>query len=181
MEQNEKEIDISAVATQALQDRQSGEDWDEALLRACKRLYGYRGIAVFQAVQNGVAAVARETKADMETALRQVAEGKASLHVRTIYKSWSLKGSPQEPSDALSPGTRFEVAKALAGEKPGNVTITTKFVMTKPRSSALSGSTQQAIQNYHCPSCGYESEIGFSVCPQCRKAKKRSLWFRLFG
>lgn len=36
----ELNIGVAAVAKQALQERQPGEDLDEALLRVCKRMFG---------------------------------------------------------------------------------------------------------------------------------------------
>ncbi len=180
MEESEKEIDIPAVARQTLQDRQPGEDLDETLLRACKHLYRDRGITVFEAVRDGVAAVAEAGKVDIDTALKQVAEGKASLRVRTVInKSVNFK-LPSQSLGMLSAEMRAEVEKAIASGKPGKVILSTKVVKKQKPYSVSSEAGQAAPQTYHCPSCGYESEIDFSSCPQCGKAKRRSLWSRLF-
>lgn len=178
VEQDQKEIDISAVAKQALQERQSGEDLDEVLLRACKHLYGDGGLTAFEAARSGLAAVAENSKVDVETALRRVAEGSIALRVRTVVKkSVTTQGFPQQSLDSLPPDVRDEVEKALAAGKTGKVVVTRRVVAHPGQSM---GDAQQNIQRSRCELCGYESEIDFSTCPQCGKTKKRSLWSRLF-
>lgn len=167
MEQTELKIDAAAVGRETLQERQPGEDLDEALLRSCKKLYGESGMMAFQAMQSALTALTERTKIDRDTALRQIAEGKSSVRIST-HSLTTHKVATTSMND-LSPEMRVEVDKALAEGK-------SKVVFTKTFSLAK----KQAGMN-RCATCGFEFPSEISACPQCGKTINRSFWSRLFG
>lgn len=178
MEQKEMKIDLAAMARQVLQDRQPGEDLDEALLRSCKKLYGESGITAFQAVQNALQGLAERNKLDPEKALQQIMDGKSSISVvtRTQMTQKTSTGS----LDDLPPEMRAEVEKALASGKNRNVVITRTVGGQKEGVSSILGSQKQT-STCRCQNCGYEFSSDLLTCPQCGKSRKRSFWSRLFG
>ncbi len=178
MEQKEMKIDLSAVARQAMQERQPGEDLDEALLRSCKKLYGESGTTAFLAVQNALRAVADRNKVDPEKALQQIMDGKSSVSVvtRTEVTQKTSTGS----LDDVPPEIRAEVEKALASGKNRNVVITRRIGGQREGVTSILDSQKQA-STYSCQNCGYEFSSDLLACPQCGKPKKRSFWSRLFG
>ena len=167
MEQTELRIDAAAVGRQTLQERQPGEDLDEALLRSCKKLYGEIGTIAFPAIQSALTALAERTNVDRETALNQIAEGKSSVRINTRIQT-TQKVTTASLED-FPPEMRAEVEKALAEGK-------SRTVFTTKTTSA--GQSQTATNR--CASCGFEFPSDISTCPQCGKTVKRSFWSRLF-
>ncbi len=179
MEQKELKIDLASVATEALKQRQPGEDLDEALLRSCKKLYGEAGATVFQGVRSALSAIASKKNVDQETALQQVMSGHASASIVTRTQTViTQKGSSS--LDELPPEMRAEVEKTLASGKSGEVVLATKVSTGKEALSTLLGSAPSASANL-CRYCGYEFSSDLPSCPQCGKPKKLSFWSRLFG
>ena len=178
MEQKELKVDVATIARQVLQERQPGEDLDEALLRSCKKLYGEAGTVAFQAIQNAVAALAERNNVDREKALQQIMEGKSSISVvtRTQITQKSSAGSLND----LPPDVRAEVEKALASGKSGEVVITKTVGGRKEGVPSVVGSQTQMVNN-RCDYCGYKFPSDIASCPQCGRARKRSWWSRLFG
>lgn len=173
MGQTEQKIDVVGVARQALAERQSGEDLDEALLRCCKKLYGEAGAMAFEAVQSAVTALAQHTKTDRAQALQQIADGQASVSV--VTQTHVTQTVSTQSLDDLSPELRAEVERALAASG-GKAAIsgTAGGYKLVGRSASLPRSTR-------CETCGYEFHSDLSSCPQCGREKKRSFWSRLFG
>jgi len=167
MEQNELKIDTAAVGRETLQERQPGEDLDEALLRSCKKLCGDSGTMALQALQSAVASIAERTNVDREIALKQMAEGKSSVRVSTSIHT-THKFTTSSMSD-LSPEMRAKVDKALA-EGKSKVEFTKTFSLAE----------KQPAMN-RCASCGFECPSEISTCSQCGKNINRSFWSRLFG
>ena len=167
MEEKELKIDAAAAARETLQERQPGEDLDEALLRSCKKLYGESGMMAFQALQSAVASIAERANGDREAALKQIAEGKSSVRVSTSIHT-THKFTTSSTGD-LSPEMRAEVDKALAEGK-------SKIVFTK----TFSVNKKPAGMN-RCAACGFEFPSEISTCPQCGKTARRSFWARLLG
>jgi predicted RNA-binding Zn-ribbon protein involved in translation (DUF1610 family) len=165
MEEKDLKIDAATAARETLQERQPGEDLDEALLRSCKKLYGESGMTAFQALQSAVASIAELTKIDRETALKQIAEGKSSVRVSASIHA-THKFTTSSMGD-LSPETRAEIDKALAEGK-------SKVVFTK----TFSVNKKPADMN-RCAGCGFEFPAEISTCPQCGKTILRSFWARL--
>jgi hypothetical protein len=167
MEEKQLKIDAAVVARETLQERQPGEDLDEALLPSCKKLYGESGMMAFQALQSAVAGIAERANGDRETALKQIAEGKSSVRVSTsIHTTHKFTTSSM---GELSPEMRAEVDKALA-EGKRKVVITKTFRLGKKQPAAS-----------RCATCGFEFFSEISTCPQCGKTVRRSFWSRLFG
>jgi predicted RNA-binding Zn-ribbon protein involved in translation (DUF1610 family) len=169
MEQKELEIDVAAVAQETVQDRQPGEDLDEALLRNCKKLYGESGTIALQAIQSAVTALAGRTKIDYETALKQIAAGQSS--VRVTARIQTTRNVTTSSLQDLSPEMRAQVEKALAEGKNQTVFITKNVSAHNQKQTAMN----------RCDSCGFEFPSEISTCPQCGKAINRSFWSRLFG
>jgi predicted RNA-binding Zn-ribbon protein involved in translation (DUF1610 family) len=165
MEPKELKIDAAAVGRETLQERQPGEDLDEALLRSCKKLYGESEMMVFQAMQSALKTLGERT-ADRETALKQIAEGRSSVRIST--HSFTTHKATTSSMDDLSPEVRAEVDKALA-EGKSNVVFTKTFRL---------GRRQPAANR--CAACGFEFPAEISTCPQCGKTISRSFWSRLF-
>jgi lipopolysaccharide biosynthesis regulator YciM len=167
MEQNELKIDAAAVGRQTLQERQPGEDLDEALLRSCKKLYGDSGTITFQAMESALTALAERTNVDRETALKQITEGQSSVRVATRIQTTQKVSTTS--LENLSPEMRAEVERALADGKSRTV-FTTKTVSAR----------QQQTSMNRCASCGCEFPFEIATCPQCGKVRTRSFWSRLF-
>lgn len=179
MEQKEMKIDVAAVARQALQERQPGEDLDEAILRSCKKLYGESGTTAFQAIQNALRALAERNKVDQERALQQIINGQSSISIVTSTETVSTQ-KVVSSLDELPPEMRAEVEKALASGKNQNVVISRTVRGGKEGISSLIDSQKQT-SIHCCKNCGYEFPSDLSTCPQCGKPRKRSFWSRLFG
>lgn len=178
MEQKELKIDVAAAARQALQERQPGEDLDEALLRSCKKLYGESGATTFQAVQNAVSAIAQRLNVDREKAVQQITEGKASISV--VTRTQITRNVSAGSLNDLPPEMRAEVEKALASGKSGEVVVTRTVGGRKgDLSHTLGPQTQTGMSR--CENCGFEFPSDTLSCPQCGKSRKRSFWSRLFG
>lgn len=109
MEQKELKIDVAAVARQVLQDRQPGEDLDEAILRACKHLYAESGAMAFQAVRGAIQSHADRNKEDFENALRDIAEGGGGM--RSVAGIITTQRITAGSLDELPPEMRAEVEK----------------------------------------------------------------------
>ena len=158
-------IDAAAVAREALQQRQAGEDLDEALLRACKKLYGESAMLAFQALQSAFGAVAGQLKLDRAAALERIADGASGIRVSTTIRT--TQKTTTKSIDELSPEANSKVEQALAAGK-------TSIVVN--RSSAP---PQVAMQ--HCGGCGFEFPAELATCPKCGAPVKRSFWGKLFG
>jgi rubrerythrin len=169
MEQKELKIETASLARAAMADRQPGEDVDEALLRACKRLYGESSMVAFQALQNTLEALSRGKNIDKETALREIASGAVPLSVVTSTETVTTKqfvGSLDElqpemkntAEQTLASGKRsFTVSTSLGNETGANLT-----------------------ESYRCRYCGCEFSSALPSCPTCGRSKKTSFWSRLF-
>lgn len=65
-------IDFAVVTRRTAQERQAAEDLDEALLRACKALYGDQGVSVFEVVHRAVQARATQDGVPFDEALQRM-------------------------------------------------------------------------------------------------------------
>lgn len=165
MEEKELKIDLASVATQAMEDLQPGEDIDEALLRSCKKLYGESGIMAFQAIGSALTALVIKNDVDKETALQQLAAGEMPASITSSTETVTTEtivGSPYE----IPPEIRKMAKEALASQKG---------------QQAGTLAAGKSADTYCCENCGREFSIERATCPTCGRARKISLWSRLFG
>ncbi|MBI4527298.1 MAG: hypothetical protein HY695_26180 [Deltaproteobacteria bacterium] len=179
MVEKELEIDVTAVGRKALQERQPEEDLEEALLRACKQVYGESSLMAFQAIQSGLRATAEHNQVDLETALQQMMTGQSSISVVTKTETITTQkvlGS----GDELSPEIQAMVEKALASGKSQEMVLTKTFGgEAQGRSSIVRSRRAEGVRQ--CANCGSKFSSVLSSCPQCRSPLQRSFWSRLFG
>jgi hypothetical protein len=163
MEEKNLSIDAAAVAREALQVRQPGEDIDEALLRACKKLYGESGMFAFQGIQGALGALAGRGNLDRESALKQMAGGQSGVQMRISTTIRTTEKTGAKSLDDLSPELRAKVEQAFA-EGKGRVSV-----------------NSQTTATHRCGYCNFEFAADIATCPQCGRAVKTSFWSKLFG
>jgi len=158
-------IDAAAVAREALHQRQPGEDLDEALLRACKKLYGDSAMLAFQALGNALRALSSQLKLDRGAALEQIAGGGSGVRISTTIHT--MHTTTTKSLDDLSPELRAKVADA--------------FATGQSRVAVNAQTTATAAITHRCGYCDFKFPADIAICPQCGRAVKRSFWSKLFG
>ena len=167
MEEKNLQVDAAAVAREALRDRQPGEDIDEALLRACKKLYGESGMFAFQGIQGALGALAGHGNLDRESALKQMAGGQTGVQMRISTTIRTTQKTATKSLDDLSPELRAKVEQAFAEGKAR--------VAVKAQGGGASTAT------HRCGYCDFEFAADIATCPQCGRTVKTSFWSKLFG
>jgi hypothetical protein len=156
MEEKSLQIDAAAVAREALRQREPGEDLDEALLRACKKLHGDSGPVAFQALTSALGALTAQLKLEREAALQQIAGGGTSVRVSTTIRT--TQKTSTKSMEELSPELRVKVEQAFAA-----------------------GQNRAGAATHRCGYCDFEFPVDIATCPQCGRAVRRSLWSKLLG
>ncbi len=126
METKDLNIDVTAVAKEALRDRQPGEDLDESLLRTCKGLYGTSGLTAFQTVRNAVEAYATRRNLSIEGAVQEIAAGRSTVQITAFTKTFSAQRTATS-IDELPADMRERVQKMLESGKTSEIVITKTF------------------------------------------------------
>jgi hypothetical protein len=136
MEEKDLNIDLAAVAKEALRDRQPGEDLDESLLRTCKDLYGKLGLTAFRNVGNAVEAYATQKNLAIDVAMQEIAGGQSAAQVTTFTKTFSTQ-RVVTPMDDLPAEMRERVQKMLESGKSGEIVITKTITGSQALGSLL--------------------------------------------
>ena len=158
-------IDAAAVAREALHQRQPGEDLDEALLRACKKLYGDSAMLAFQALGSALGALGAQLKLDRGAALEQIAGGGSGARISTTIHT--MHKTTTKSLDDLSPELRAKVGDAFATEQ-SRVAVDAQTTVT-------------ATVTHRCRYCDFKFPADITICPQCGRTVKTSFWLKLFG
>jgi len=174
MSEESVRFDLTAVARRTLEERRPGQDLDEALLHACKELYGDRGLAAFEACTHAIQAQQSQVRLGPEEALRQLARGDTTAVVKTL----SHEGPARRVTslDELPPELREQARHMRPGETVFVERPVTGTAAPEPQPEAA-----EPVGKFQCAACGFSLDQPFDLCPQCGQERRRSLWRRLLG
>ena len=133
-------------------------------------------MTAFEAARHAIEALATQTHGSVESALRQVAEGKASVHVHTTIRQVTTQNKSVRSLEDLPADIRAEVEKVLAN---GEDTVSVQIA--GPATPAAPPQAAPAEPRNVCHGCGYHAPSSFDPCPMCGAKQRRSFFARLLG